>query len=160
MMPAALTRRDGVYVWREGDDAKAGFYAVDGTEMEASGFSSIDVVGLATATGAPNVQFNMASGVSSTRRRGGPMSTEIVIELAGEDDAGRPLRTRHAVVHPKGAAPLTGIGVAMILERLLGLDGKPATPAGLYFPYQLLNAADYLARLKQDGGAVLKLEVL
>ena len=160
MMPAALTRRDGFYVWREGDDAKAGFYAVDGTEMEASGFSSIDVVGLAAATGAPNVQFNMASGVSSTRRRGGPMSTEIVIELAGEDDAGRPLRTRHAVVHPKGAAPLTGIGVAMILERLLGLDGKPATPAGLYFPYQLLNAADYLARLKQDGGAVLKLEVL
>ena len=160
MMPAALTRRNSVYTWREGDDAKAGFRAVDGTEVEASGFSSIDVVGLATATGAPNVQFNMASGVSSTRRRGGPMSTEIIIELAGEDSAGRPLRTRHAVVHPEGAAPLTGLGVAMILERLLGLDGKPTTPAGLYFPYQLLDAADYLARLEQDGGMVLKLEAL
>ena len=159
MMPAALTRRGGVYIWREADDAKVGFRAVDGTEVEASGFSSIDVVGLATATGAPNVQFNMASGVSSTRRRGGPMSTEIVIELAGEDDAGRPLRTRHAVVHPKGAAPLTGIGVAMILERLLGLDGKSPTPAGLYFPHQLLDAADYLARLERDGGTVMKLEV-
>lgn len=158
MMPAALTRRDGVYVWRGGDDAKARFRAVDGTEVEASGFSSIDVVGLATATGAPNVQFNLASGVSSTRRRGGPMSTEIVIELAGEDHAGRPLRTRHAVVHPQGAAPLTGMGVAMLLERLLGLDGGPPTPAGLYFPHQLLDAADYLARLERDGGAVLELE--
>ena len=160
MMPAALTRRDGVYVWREGDDAKTAFRAVDGMVLEASGFSSIDVVGLAAATGAPNVQFNMASGVTSTRRRGEPMSTEIVIELAGEDHTGKPLRTRHAVVHPKGAAPLTGIGVAMILERLLGLDGRPPTPAGLYFPYQLLDAAAYLARLEQDGGMVLKLEAL
>ena len=158
MMPAALTRRNGVYIWREGDDAKAGFHAVDGNKMEASGFSSIDVVGLATATSAPNVQFNIASGVSSTRRRGEPMSTEIIIELAGEDHAGRPLRTRHAVVHHQGAAPLTGLGVTMVLERLLGLDGKPATPAGLYFPYQLLDAGAYLARLEQTGGTVLKLE--
>lgn len=157
MMPAALTRRHGVYIWREGDDAKTRFRAVDGTEVEASGFSSIDVVGLATATGAPNVQFNIANGVSSTRRRGEPMSTEIIIELAGEDHAGKPLRTRHAVVHREGAAPLTGIGVAMILERLLGLDGDPATSPGLYFPYQLLASA-YLARLEQTGGTVLKLE--
>ena len=158
MMPAALTRRGGSYVWRDGDDAKAGFRAVDGTEMEASGFSSIDVVGLATATSAPNVQFNIANGVSSTRRRGEPMSTEIIIELAGEDHAGQPLRTRHAVVHPQGAAPLTGIGVAMILERLIGLDGDPPTSPGLYFPHQLLDPAAYFARLKQTGGEVLTLE--
>ena len=88
------------------------------------------------------------------------MSTEIVIELAGEDHAGRPLRTRHAVVHRQGAAPLTGLGVAMILERLLGLDGKPATPVGLYFPYQLLDPAAYLARLSQAGGTFPKLEAL
>ena len=159
VLPAAFTRRDNSYVWRGGDDAKAGFRAVDGTEMEAAGFSSIDVVGLATATGAPNVQFNIASGVSSTRRRGEPMSTEIIIELAGEDHAGRPLRTRHAVVHREGAAPLTGLGVAMILERLLGLDGDPATPPGLYFPYQLLDPTAYLARLKAVGGMTLALEV-
>ncbi|MBC8012215.1 MAG: NAD(P)-dependent oxidoreductase [Burkholderiales bacterium] len=159
-MPAALTLRDGAYVWRAGDDAKAKVHAVDGTEMEASAFAAFDIVGLATATGAPNVQFNLAVGVTSTRRRGGPMSTEIVIELAGEDHAGRPLRTRHAVVHPEGAVPLTGMGVAMVLERLTGLDGKPAAPAGLYFPYQLLEPTAYLARLKQIGGMVVKLEVL
>jgi hypothetical protein len=159
-MPAALARRDGAYLWRVGDDAKARFRAVDGTEMEATALSPYDVVGLATATGAPNVQFNLALGVSSTRRRGDPMSTEIVIELAGEDHAGRPLRTRHAVVHPEGQMPLTGLGVAMVLERLIGLDGIPATPAGLYFPYQLLDPTTYFARLNQIGGAILKLEVL
>lgn len=159
MLPAALTRRDGAYVWREGDDANVSFHAVDGTKTQASGFSSIDVVGLAAATGAPNVQFNLASGVSSTRRQGLPMSTEIIIELAGVDLQGKPLQTRHAVVHPAGAAPLTGLSVAMILERLLGLDGLSPTPPGLYFPYQLLDAAAYLKRLTQEGGELRKLPI-
>jgi hypothetical protein len=126
--------------------------------MEASGFSSIDVVGLAAATGAPNVQFNLASGVSSTRRQGRPKSTEIIIELAGDDLQGQPLRTRHAVVHPAGAALLTGLSVAMLLERLLGLDGQPPTPPGLYFPYQLLDACAFLKRLEQEGGQLSALQ--
>ncbi|MBD9484027.1 NAD(P)-dependent oxidoreductase [Pseudomonas sp. PDM14] len=159
MLPAALTRRDGVFVWREGDDAKVRFRAVDGTQIDASGFSSIDVVGLAAATGASNIQFNMATAVSSTRRQELPMSTEIIIELAGEGLKGEPLRTRHAVIHPAGAAPLTGLSVSMILERLLGLDGQPATPPGLYFPYQLLSADAYLKRLLQEGGEWRCLEV-
>lgn len=158
MMPAALTRREGAYVWRGEDDAKAEFQAIDGTTIQASGFSSIDVVGLATALGAPNVQFNLASGVSSTRRRGGPKSTEIIIELAGEDHEGHKLRTRNAVFHPEGAAPLTVLGVTMILERLTGLDGKPPAPAGLFFPYQLIDADAYLARLEAMGGSARALD--
>ena len=75
--------------------------------MEDSALSPYDVVGLATAIGAPNVQFNLAIGVRSTRRRGEPLSTEIVIELAGEDHTGKPLRARHAVVHPEGQMPPT-----------------------------------------------------
>ena len=159
-MPAALARRDGAYVWRVGDEAKGSFRAVDGTEMAASALSPNDVLGLANATGAPNVCFDLALGVSSTRRRGEPLSTEIIIELAGEDHAGRPLRTRHAVVHPEGQMPLTGLGVAMLLERLVGLDGHRPTPAGLYFPHQLLDPPAYLARLKEIGGQILTLEPL
>lgn len=159
-MPAALTRRDGNYIWREGDDAKTEFRAVDGTRTEAAALAPYDVVALATATGAPNVQFNLATRVSSSRRRGEPFSTEILIEMAGEDREGQPLRTRHAVVHPEGQMPLTGLGIAMVLERLVGLDGNPATPPGLYFPYQLLEPSAYLARFKQAGGQILKLEVL
>jgi hypothetical protein len=88
------------------------------------------------------------------------MSTEIIIELVGEDHAGRPLRTRDAVFHPEGAAPLTALGVTMILERLTELDAAPPAKAGLYFPYQLLDSATYLARLAANGGRVLTLEVL
>lgn len=60
--PAALVRRDGAYLWRVGDDANSNFRSVDGTEIDASAFSPYDVVSLAAATGAPNVQFNLAIG--------------------------------------------------------------------------------------------------
>ncbi|MBP1848167.1 hypothetical protein J2046_006457 [Rhizobium petrolearium] len=158
MMPAALTRRDGSYVWRSEDDAKAEFRAIDGSKTAGTGFSSIDVAGLAAATGAPNVQFNIATGVSTSRRRGEPKSTEIIIELAGEDHDGQPLRNCHAVFHPGGAAPLTALGVSMILERLIGLDGNRPTPAGLYFPFQVLDHASYLSRLHAEGGSIVPLD--
>lgn len=157
LMPTALTRRQGVYLWREGNDAKAVFSALDGTLINASGFSSIDVVGLASSTGAPNVQFDLGMGISSSRRQGAAFSTEIILEISGVDLAGQALRTRHAVVHPGGAAPLTGMGIALILERLVGLDGKPPVAPGLYFPYQILDASHYLARLAQEGGQVVEL---
>ncbi len=157
-MPVALVRRDGAYVWRAGDDLKTSFRAVDGTEMAASAFSANDVLGLATATGAPNVRFSLAVGVSSSRRRGEALSTEIIIELTGTDHAGRPLRRRHAIIHPAGQMPLTGLGTALVLERLLGLDGQAPTPAGLYFPYQLIEPDTYFKRLAQAGGQVMELE--
>lgn len=155
--PAALARRAGRFVWRTGDDAEAVIRAIDGTEMKATALSPNDVVALSMATDAPNVEFNLATGVSSSRRNGEPMSTEIVIDLAGEDHEGRPLSTRYAVMHPEGQFPLTGLGVAMVLERATGLDGGPALPAGLYFPYQLLEPAAYFERLGQIGGKVLTL---
>ena len=55
---------------------------------------------------------------------------------------------------------LTGLGVAMLLERLTGLDGHPPTSAGLYFPYQLLEPTAWFARFARTGGTVLGLEVL
>lgn len=156
--PPALARRDGAYVWRTDDGASTSFRAVDGTRMPAIAISPNDVLALASATGARNVEFNLATGVSSSRRRGAAASTEILIEVEGQDAAGGPLHTRHAVVHPDGQFPLTGLGVAMVLERCLGLDGKPAAAAGLYFPSQLLEPASYRARLEAIGATVLVLE--
>jgi hypothetical protein len=157
LLPAALTRRDGVYLWREGDEARAVFSALDGTDIDATGFSSIDVAGLAAATGAHSVRFDLGMGISSSRRKGGSFSTEILLDISGLDAAGVPHRTRHAVVHPGGAAPLTGMGIALLLERLIGLDGKPPVAPGLYFPYQILDASHYLARLAEEGGELREL---
>ena len=58
------------------------------------------------------------------------------------------------VVRPAGQLPLTGLGVALLLERLMGRDGAPGVPAGLYFRYQLLETAAYLRRFGEAGGTL------
>lgn len=157
VMPSVLARSDDACVWRSRDAAGCEFRAIDGTAITASGFSSIDIAGLAAVTGGRDITFAIGTGISSSRRAGGAKSTEILIELTGIDAANAPFRSRHAVFHPGGAAPLTAIGVSMLIERLTGLDGNPATKPGLYFPYQVLDHAAYLARLEQDGGKLMTL---
>ena len=100
IISSVFARRNGAFVWRKGDVANFAFQAIDGAELTASGFSTIDIAGLAAETGARDVEFGIGTGISSSRRAGGEKSTEIVIELSGVNDAGAPLRTRHAVFHP------------------------------------------------------------
>lgn len=157
--PAALARQNGNYVWRTSEDTTPTIKAVDGTKLPAIALSPYDVLGLSMATDAPNVVFNLAFGVSSSRRAGGNMSTEIIIDLKGTGHNGRPLHIRRAVVHPEGQFPLTGLGVALVLERILGLNDKLQAPKpGLYFPYQLLEAQRYFEYFKKIGGRVLELK--
>jgi hypothetical protein len=158
--PAALTRRDGHFHWRTGDEAKVTIRAVDGEEMEGFAYSPLDIAALAATTDAANIQLNIAVGKSSTRRRGEPMSTEIMITLAGETAGGELHRERYAIVHPQGQAPVTALGVAMMLERLIGLDGKPATAPGLYFPEQLVDPDAFLRRLEEIGGSFTRMKDL
>ena len=82
-----------------------------------------------------------------------------MIALAGETAAGESLRERHAVVHPQGEAPLTGLGVTMMLESVLGLSGKGAPPPGLYYPEHLIEPDAYMRRLEAIGGVVTKTKV-
>lgn len=156
--PAALARRDGVFYWRLGDGPAPKFRAIDGAEIDAAPFSAYDVAGLAAATNAPNIHFNLATAVTSSRRRGEPASTEIIIELRGIDHQGQPRQTRHAVFHPEGQRKVTGSGVAMLIERILGLEGEPVPEPGLYFPHQLIDTQRYLDRLGEVGGELLELQ--
>lgn len=160
VISSVLARQDGAFVWRKGDDAGFTFRAIDGTEIGASGFSSIDIAGLAAVTGASDIEFAIGTGISSSRRAGGAKSTEIIIGLSGHDATGALLSSRHAVFHPGGAAPLTALGISMVLERLAGLDGKPATQAGLFFPYQILDHENYLGRLTQEDGRLMTLPLV
>lgn len=65
---------------------------------------------------------------------------------------------RFALVHPGGQMPLTGLGVAMVLESLTGLGGQAPTRPRLYFPCQLLDAGTYFGRLRDIGGSIVDLE--
>lgn len=148
---AAQILEHGRWRWVRGDEAAGSFRSVDGRSMEASAYSPLDVVSLAAATDAHSIRLDMALGESASRRRGEAFSTEIVIELEGERHDGRLVRSRHELTHPQGQAPVTAIGIALGVERLLGLDGGAAVAPGLYTPDGLIDPGYYLRRLREFG---------
>ncbi|MCY1043211.1 saccharopine dehydrogenase [Corallococcus sp. bb12-1] len=58
---------------------------------------------------------------------------------------------RIEVVDPKGQAHLTAVGALLGAERLLGLDGAPPPPAGVWFPEHEPRPEQTLATLRACG---------
>ena len=50
-----------------------------------------------------------------------------------------------------GGADRRGRATAFALERLLGLDGRPAMPSGLCLPEYVLDAAHVVSRARSSG---------
>ncbi len=71
---------------------------------------------------------------------------EVMIEITGRTQDGIVTR-RWMVTDPDGNVAFGAKGVVLAAERLLGLDGKPAAGAGLYFVETLLDAEWVLAEL-------------
>ncbi|OWJ58620.1 saccharopine dehydrogenase [Inquilinus limosus] len=143
--------QDGQWRWIGGEDAAAPYRSVDGVVLPAQAYSPMDVVSLAAATGARWIRLDLAYAQSASRRRGEPFSTEIAIEMAGERPDGTAGRSRHELVHPEGQAPLTALGIASAVERLLGLAGGGPVAPGLHLPETLLDPAEMVRRLEAFG---------
>jgi hypothetical protein len=152
---AGLRRRDGVFTWLAASDSQAEVRTLDGTVVPAQSVPILDVPSLAHATGAPNVRFDYALGESAGRRRAGKPSIEIRIEVEGVDAAGAPLRISRYLVHPDGQRPLTALGVALGVERLLGLRGEAPAP-GIHTPESLIDPAYAAERLAEVGASFIE----
>jgi hypothetical protein len=149
--PAALTLENGRFHWATGETARADYTSVDGVTLDAQAYSPFDIMALAAATDAASVRLDLAYSVSASRRRGGALSTEIVIDLHGMLKTGEHGRTHHEIVHPDGQAPLTALGVALAIERMLGLAGGEPPAPGLYLPEVLIDPAYYVRRMQEFG---------
>ncbi|MFK0250112.1 saccharopine dehydrogenase [Amycolatopsis azurea] len=143
-------RRDGVFAWTGAAEARVELHSLDGTTVDGQTIPILDVTSLALATGAPNVEFAFAVGESAGSRRGDGPSVEVRIDLEGADSAGAPLSVNRYLVHPDGQRPLTSLGLAMGIERLLGLHGE-AVPPGFYTPEALLEPVHAVERLAEAG---------
>lgn len=148
--PAGLIRRKGTFSWVSGDSATGTLTAVDGRQLDAQVFGNLDVLSVSMATGAPDVVFQFAAGETSSRRQGLGPSHEIHIDIAGTSHDGRIARARRTLVHPQGQAPMTGLGVSLALEALLGRTGDSPAP-GLYLPHTLVDPTTAVAALREIG---------
>jgi hypothetical protein len=145
--------RDGRWISVDAQRDGRPLVTVDGTELIAQPYATLDAVSLAARTDARSIRFDAAVGESVGRRRGEHFSTEIIIELAGTGRDGKATRSRHEIFHPRGQAPVTAAAVAVIVERLLGLVGAPVPP-GLYFPDIFIEPAHMLERLQAFGAQI------
>ena len=142
--------KGGRRLWLSGDNAKRTVAAIDGRAFSATAFAPYDIVSLHAATGAQEVRFDLASGISSSRLRGGDVGTEVILEIEGEID-GRSTVRRSTLEFARGHATLTGLSAVLSLSTALGLEGRPAVPPGLYFPEQLMDPDWVLEELRQAG---------
>ncbi|MGO4832128.1 hypothetical protein AB4144_07500, partial [Rhizobiaceae sp. 2RAB30] len=157
--PRPLLLDDGTWRWAgEGASARR-VTTVAGEEVEVHGMSVLDTVDLAAATDARSVRFDFGFAQSSSRRRGGVPSHEMIIEIEGERKEGGFGRLRFDIESPQGASGLTALGVALGVERLLGLFGGAPVGPGLYFPDSLIDPTHAIARLEEFGGQIRRSEV-
>lgn len=81
------------------------------------------------------------------------LATELILEIEGEAAGVSKLR-RSTIEFAKGQAALTGLGAMLALSTLLGLEGRPAAAAGLYFPEHLMTPQWFLAELSRAGATI------
>lgn len=148
---AGLIRRDGVFTWLPGD-TQAEIRRIDGSTISGQTVAGLDIPSLAFATGAPDVRVDFAVSNDSDQ----PL-TEVRIDLEGTDPAGTPLRATHSLIHRKGQRPLTALGIALSVERLLALRGAPVPP-GVHTPESLIDPAYATERLLEVGADFVELE--
>jgi hypothetical protein len=151
---SALVLEDGAFRWIPIAEGKGFYRRLDGETVETDIYGPFDVLSLAAATDARDIRVGLALGVSSARAAGRPFAHELAIELEGLGLDGAPLNLRRTISHPRGQGPITALGVALSLERLLGLKGE-APAAGLYLPEHLIDPDDYLKALTAFGGEVV-----
>lgn len=149
----ALAFSKGRRVWLTGENAKREIKAIDGRTFSAAAFAPYDIVSLQAASGADEVRFDLASGVSSSRFRGEMIGTEVILEIAGETNGEQTVR-RSTLEFTRGQATLTGLSAALSLSTALGMAARPPFPPGLYFPEQLMEPEWFLDALRQAGATI------
>lgn len=152
--PAAMAFQGGRRVWLSGESGRGFVTTIDGRDLAAEPFSTLDVASVQAATGAPDVRFDLVTGESSSRRRGDGVAAEIVVDVEGVRD-GQATRSRSTLEFPPGLASLTGLSVVLTLSSVLGLrDGASSAPPGLLLPEQISDPAWILRELTAAGAVI------
>ncbi|WBQ04742.1 saccharopine dehydrogenase [Kribbella sp. CA-293567] len=155
---AGLVRRDGAFTWLPDTETAAEVERRDGSTLPGQTVAVLDVPSLAFATDAANVQLDFAVNPADALDGSQP-AAELRIDLTGTDQAGAPLRTTHFLTHSAGQRPLTAVGIALGVERLLALRGA-SVPPGIHTPESLIDPAYATARLQEAGAEFVEAAVV
>ncbi|MCF2501215.1 hypothetical protein [Dyadobacter chenhuakuii] len=145
----ALIRQDGEWLSVPAKDNPREICLYNRSLAKAYPLSTLDVPSIAAFTNADNIRFDFATGESIGSSRGLEASHDLYIDMEGLLLSGEKKKLRMIVSGKKGNARMTAVGVYLITERILGINGKNATIAGgLYLPETIVPVADLINRLK------------
>ncbi|MGE7471179.1 hypothetical protein ACQKLX_17170 [Bosea sp. NPDC003192] len=148
--PAPLVKSDGLWRWISAPQTERSYAGVDGREHHGATVGLVDVFSL-SASEAGSVRVDFAEGQTASTLRGEEPSHEVIIEIAGMRKDGRDGRFRWELVDPDGYAALSAKGIAVVIEGLFGLAGKPRPTSGLHLPETLVNTGHLMRRLAEFG---------
>lgn len=148
--PSPLVFDDRRWSWIGGEKLLRGFTGVDGAPRAGQAVGLQDVLSLSSAP-ASSIRVDFAEAVTATSKRGEAPSHEVVIEIVGMRKDGARGRFRYELIDPEGYAAMSARGIAIMVERLLGLAGGSAPGPGLYLPEIIVEPSHLVARLRLLG---------
>ncbi|MBA2780793.1 NAD(P)-dependent oxidoreductase [Billgrantia kenyensis] len=148
--PHPLMLVDGHWVWAAGAEAQRTFMDIDGVTRQGQAYPLLDVVSLAAVTDAMSVRIDAAM----REDEDSPPGHRLIIDVAGVGRYGESQRTRWVIEDSDFHQGMSGMGLALAIERLLGLDGSKPVAPGLYHPETLLQPEDAIERLRTAGVSI------
>jgi predicted dinucleotide-binding enzyme len=151
LVSRALLREGGKWKWLDGRQHGRQVRLANGDVLDAYPAGLLDAASLAAITGASDVRFDLAQGLSLGTRAGRAASSDVYIDIAGILRTGAPGKQRTILSDPGGLAHLTALGVVVAAECVLGLGGRAPASGGLHLPETLVEPAAAVARFEQFG---------
>jgi len=148
----ALIRQEGKWLSVEAKNNARAIDLYNHSSTAGYPMSTLDVPSIAAFTGASNVRFDFAVGESIGSSKGLEASHDLYIEIEGVLLSGEKSKLRTIVSGPRGNSHLTAVGVYLITENILGLNGRSAQKkGGLYLPETIVSTDNIINRLKEFG---------
>jgi len=153
----ALIRKDGNWLSLQ---AKENPRTIDlHNHSSATGYplSTLDVPSIAAFTGAKNIRFDFIIGESMGSNKGLEASHDVYITIEGTLVSGERRKLSTIASDPRGNSHLTAVGVYLIAENILGLNGQPEhKTGGLYLPETIVASHHISNRLKEFGIEIIE----
>lgn len=120
--------------------------------------STLDVPSIAAFTSAKNIRFDFIIGESMGSNKGKEASHDLYITIEGTTLlSGEKRKLSTIVSDPRGNSHLTAVGVYLIAEKILGLNGQPEHKiGGLYLPETIVPSDNISNRLKEFGIEIIE----
>lgn len=119
--------------------------------------STLDVPSIAAFTSAKNIRFDFIVGESIGSSNGLEASHDLYITIKGTLLSGEKRKLSTIISGPKGNSHLTAVGVYLIAEKILGLNGQSEQKnGGLYLPETIVSSHNISNRLKEFGIEIIE----